>query len=166
MLTLRLSISHRSKLLVDSLSQHIEIVTHAPNALRAILGINLAPHFTAQDLSSALRAQECHWCGSFGPYPYLPECHRCCLPCLAEASDTHPFKKGLQRFFFLGSLLTHYGSSRTNKAFRMTQPRSLSSRYTYPEGRFRRYEGSKRSGNKLHESEEAIEAQYFLARAF
>ena len=65
-LTLMQSINHRSKLLVDSVPQHREIVTHAPNALRAILSTGLAPQFTINDLSTALRAQECFECGDFG----------------------------------------------------------------------------------------------------
>lgn len=89
-LTLMQSLNRRSKFLIDSLPQHRELVTHAPNALRAILSTGLAPHFSIQHLSRALRAQECFQCGLFGSYLYLPDCRRCCWLCLAEASSTLP----------------------------------------------------------------------------
>ena len=33
----------------------------------------------------------------FRPYLYLLDCRRCCLPCLAEASDTGPISKRLAK---------------------------------------------------------------------
>lgn len=99
-LTLIQSLNHRSKLLVSSLPQHREIVTHAPNALRAMLSTGLAPHFTIHHLSRALRAQDCFLCGSFGACLYLLECRRYCWPCLAEAFDTLPVAREFVRHFF------------------------------------------------------------------
>lgn len=99
-LTLMQSINHRSKLLVDSLPQHREIVTHAPNALRAILSTGLSPQFTINDLSTALRAQECFDCGEFGTYLYLLECRRYCSLCLAEDPDIQPVPRVVARLIF------------------------------------------------------------------
>lgn len=92
-LTLVQSLSHRSNLLVHNLPQHRELVTHAPNALRAMLSPGLAPHFTIKHLSRALRTQDCFKCGSFGAYLYLLECRRSCWLCLAKSYDTVPLPK-------------------------------------------------------------------------
>ena len=89
-LTLMQSLNHRSKLLVESLPEHREIVNHVPNALRALFSTGLAPHFTLLELRRELRAQKCFVCGSFGAYLYLPQCRRCCLVCLTGAFDVLP----------------------------------------------------------------------------
>lgn len=99
-LTLMQSINHRSKLLVDSLPQHREIVTHAPNALRAILSTGLSPQFTINDLSTALRAQGCFSCGGFGTYLYLLECRRYCWLCVAEHPDIQPVSRSVAMILF------------------------------------------------------------------
>lgn len=91
--TLMLSISHRSKLLVDSLP-------HAPNALREILGTGLAPHFTIDHLSRALRAQDCSECGSFGAYLHLLNCRRYCWLCVTEVIDIRPITKEAAKTLF------------------------------------------------------------------
>ena len=76
-----------------------------------------------------------------------------------------PSLKGLQRVY-LGSVLIHYRSSCICKVSRIAQPRSLSSRYTYLEGRSRRYEGTREVGIILYGSEEAMKARCLLVRAF
>ena len=86
-------LNHRSNLLVTSLPQHRDIVTHAPNALRAMLGTGLASHFGIDDLHRALRSEECFQCGSFGSFLYLLSCRRCCYVCLAQAPDTLPISR-------------------------------------------------------------------------
>ena len=99
-LTLMQSINRRSKLLVDSLPQHREIITHAPNALRAILSTGVAPHFTIRHLSGALRAQKCCECGSFGAYLHLLDCRRYCWLCVAEVRNTLPLPQKAATILF------------------------------------------------------------------
>lgn len=99
-LTLMQSINHRSKLLVDSLPQHREVITHAPNALRAIIGTGLAPHFTIGHLSRALRAQDCSECGSFGAFLHLLDCRRFCWLCVVTAVDILPITQEVARTIF------------------------------------------------------------------
>ena len=92
-LTLLRSISRRMSLLVDSLLAYKEVITHCPNALRAVLSTQTAQYFTATDLYNALRAQECFLCGRFGALLYLLECRRCCFECLTSVEDLLPICK-------------------------------------------------------------------------
>lgn len=92
-LTLVRSTSKRMNLLVDSLHAYGKIVTHAPNALRALLSTQSAQYFTAIDLYNALRAQDCFLCGHFGAFLYLLTCRRCCWRCLTTAPDLLPISK-------------------------------------------------------------------------
>lgn len=92
-LTLLRSINRRMNLQVDSLLAYKEIITHCPNALRALLSTQTAQYFTASDLYSALRAQDCFSCGRFGAFLYLLECRRCCWTCLTGEKDLLPLCK-------------------------------------------------------------------------
>ena len=99
-LTCLRSISRRLRALVDSLHHYRAVVTHAPNALRALLSTHAAPFFTASDLYQALRAQDCFWCGdNFGTHLYLLECRRCCWKCLTSARDLLPIAKEPAKLF-------------------------------------------------------------------
>ena len=161
-LALMQSINHRSKLLVDSLPQHREIVTHAPNALRAILSTGLAPHFTIHHLSRALRAQDCLGCGSFGAYLYLLDCRRYCWLCLAEASDTFPISRSTAKASFglsnyslrqLPCMKTLPGRYSLNRFDGDTHNRRLALVST---------KSAKEAGIKLHGSQDAMEAPRML----
>ena len=163
-LTLMQSINHRSKLLVDSLPQHREIVTHAPNALRAILSTGLAPHFTIHQLSTALRAQDCLGCGSFGAYLCLLECRRYCWLCLAEASDTLPISRSAAKASF--------GLS-DNNLRQLPCMKTLPGRYSLDrfdsDTHIRRLalvstKSAKEAGIRLHGSQDAMEAARMLVR--
>ena len=109
-LTLMQSLNHRSKLLVESLPEHREIVTHVPNALRALLSIELAPRFTLLQLCRELRAQKCFICGSFGAYLYLLQCRRCCLVCLTGAFNVLPIapSSATAQIEFLRDFVYHF----------------------------------------------------------
>lgn len=99
-LTLLRSISERTSLLVDSVLPYEAVVTHAPNALRALLSTGSAQYFTAIDLYNALRAQDCFLCGRFGPFLYLLECRRCCWKCLTSVQDILPISKEAAQFLY------------------------------------------------------------------
>ena len=165
-LTLVQSLNHRSKLLVDSLPQHREIVTHAPNALRAILSNGLAPQFTINDLSTALRAQECFDCGEFGTYLYLLECRRYCWLCLAEDSNIQPVSRSVVRSLFgLPAEIVQ----------QLPYIRSLPLRYSIDCPKRDRHgqrvafvslNASREAGINFHGSEEAMETQVLIRATY
>lgn len=99
-LTLLRSISRRMNLLVDSLLAYKEVITHCPNALRALLSTQTAQYFTATNLYNALRAQECFSCGRFGALLYLLECRRCCWGCLTSVEDLLPICKASAKLLY------------------------------------------------------------------
>ena len=99
-LTLLRSISRRTNLLIDSLPAYQKVVTHCPNALRALLSTYAAEHFTATDFDNALRAHECFICGRFGTFLYLLECQRCCWQCLASVEDLLPISKAAAELLY------------------------------------------------------------------
>ena len=99
-LTLLRSISRRMNLLVSSVFSYNKAVTHAPDALRALLSTGAAHYFTAIDLYKALREQECFLCGDFGPFLYLLECHRYCWRCISSIQDLLPISKEAAQFLY------------------------------------------------------------------
>ncbi|KAM0794796.1 hypothetical protein BDR22DRAFT_814538 [Usnea florida] len=151
-------LNHDSNLLVNSLPQHRDIVAHAPNALRAMLGTGLASNFGIDDLYRALRSEECFLCGCFGPFLYLLSCRRCCYGCLAKAPDTLPISREIAKYC--------YGLPQ-DIISRLPCMRSLPGRYThdYPRGNthIRRLalvstQAVKEAGTAFHGSEEAMQA--------
>ena len=99
-LTLLRSISRRTTFLVDSLPGYQKVITHSPNALRALLSTHVAQYFTANDLHNALRAQNCFLCGQFGAFLYLLECRRCCWQCLTSDEDLLPISQSSAKLTF------------------------------------------------------------------
>lgn len=99
-LTLLRFISRRTNLLVDSLLAYKEVITHCPNALRALLRTQTAQYFTATNLYDTLKAQECFICGRFGALLYLLECRRCCWGCLTSVEDLLPICKASAKFLY------------------------------------------------------------------
>ncbi len=157
-LTLMQCLNRTSKLLVNSLPQHRDIVAHAPNALRAMLSTGMASYFSIDNLYSALRSQGCFLCGSFGPLLYLFSCSRCCWRCLAEASDVLPVSRDYAMHSF--------GLS-SSAIRRLPCIRSLPGRYSLDpfdgDTHKRRFalislKAAKEAGTKLHGSKEAMEA--------
>ncbi|CAF9942373.1 hypothetical protein IMSHALPRED_003644 [Imshaugia aleurites] len=154
-LILMQSLNHRSKLLVNSLPAHRDIVAHAPNALRAILSTGLASHFTIYDLYSALRSQECCMCGSFGAFLYLLSCRRCCWLCLAKASDILPISR---------EFAAHSFGLSSKAVQQLPCMRTLPGRYTLSHEKHKRRialvstEAAKEAGMEIHKSEKAMEA--------
>lgn len=94
------STSKRLNLLVDSLFPYKEIFTHAPNALRALLSTGATRYFTAIDLQTALRSQNCFWCTRFGAFLHLLECRRCCWHCLITSHHLMPISKDAAQLLY------------------------------------------------------------------
>ena len=151
-------LNHRSNLLVNSLPQHRDIVAHAPNTLRAMLGTGLASNFGIDDLYRALRSEECFLCGCFGLFLYLLSCHRCCYVCLAKAPDTLPITPPIAK---------HCYGLPQDIISRLPCMLSLPGRYTHdcPRGNIhtQRFalistQAVKEAGKAFHGSEEAMQA--------
>ena len=168
-LTLMQCLNHRSNLLVNSLPQHRDIVAHAPNALRAMLGTGLASHFGIEDLHRALRSEECFQCGSFGPFLYLLSCRRCCYVCLARAPDTLPIsREDAEHGYGLPQSITWRLPCMKSLPGRYTyDPQSFPKRgmHNYPRGNthIQRFalistQAAKEAGKAFHGSEEAMQA--------
>ena len=162
-------LNHRSNLLVTSLPQHRDIVTHAPNALRAMLGTGLATEFGIDDLHRALRSEECFQCGSFGSFLYLLSCRRCCYVCLAKAPDTLPLSREAAKYCYglPQSIISQLPCMRSLPGRYMHDQKSLPRRYmhNYPRGNthVRRFalvstQAVKEAGKAFHGSEEAMQA--------
>ncbi|PBK80596.1 hypothetical protein ARMGADRAFT_826076 [Armillaria gallica] len=79
---------------VDATVALQRISHYAPIALIAMLRTQAASFFTLEDLYDALCSNSsCRRCGSFGPLLWLPECQRCCMPCLRRAPEYCPISK-------------------------------------------------------------------------
>lgn len=170
-LTLMQCLNHRLNFLVNSLPQHREIVTHAPNALRAMLGTGLASDFEIDDLHRALRSEECFQCGSFGSFLYLLSCRRCCYVCLAKASDILPISReyARNRYGLPRSILSRLPCMRSLPGRYMHDQRSVPKQNidSYPRGNShkRRFalvstQAAKEAGKAFHGSERAMEASW------
>ncbi|KAJ8070520.1 hypothetical protein OCU04_000894 [Sclerotinia nivalis] len=81
------AVSWRARALVDSVPKYNAIVTHCPDALRALLSMRMAVHFTASDIFEALCTQSCFGCGQFGPFLDMFTAQRCCFDCLAHSDS-------------------------------------------------------------------------------
>lgn len=80
------AVSWHARATVDSLPPYMAVVSHCPDALRALLSTCMADHFTAENVFDALRSQSC-CCGDFGPYLDLFTALRRCLPCVIRSPD-------------------------------------------------------------------------------
>ena len=99
-LTLLRSISKPMNNLINSLLAYKKVITHSPDALRALLSTQVAQYFTVNDLYGALRDQNCFVCGSFGAFLYLLECRRCCWKCLSSAQDLLPISLAATKLLY------------------------------------------------------------------
>lgn len=98
------SVNRRARLTIDALWQYNEIVTYAPNSLRAILNINVGALISCRQLHRELCSQECVTCGHFGAFLYLLSCNRVCYVCLVETPQFLPLtQKHARTAFGLGS---------------------------------------------------------------
>ena len=82
---------------VSSLWQYDEIIKHAPNSLRVVLGIKAASWISCRQLHKSLCNQECTSCGRFGPVLYLLTCSRACYLCIERKTCFFPMTVGHAR---------------------------------------------------------------------
>lgn len=154
------SVNQRARLVVDSIPQYREILTHSPNTLRAVLSTGLGPHLTPRDLHNALCSQACAQCGDFGAFLYLFTCSRLCFLCLTEESRFLPMTTT--------SAKEAYGLSSTTISTLPTL-RSLPGSYSHLEKTWRKRvtlidrEAARQAGISIHGSATAME-QYVSRR--
>ncbi|KAI9699135.1 MAG: hypothetical protein M1836_003324 [Candelina mexicana] len=89
-LTALRAVNIRSRTIIDSYLPYKTIVSHAPNSIRALLGTQLASHFTSQQIYNTLCSDRCFLCGDTGPFLYLLSCSRVCFPCIIDAPELLP----------------------------------------------------------------------------
>ena len=85
-LTCLRSTSQGFRALVDAMPQYIDLFTHAPVLLRAMLSTTLASHYTVSQLHDVLCDPRCSLCGDYGAYLLLVSCTRRCSICCPNAS--------------------------------------------------------------------------------
>lgn len=85
-------VSQRSRFALDALPQYRILQEHAPELLRAAIGLEISKSTLIADLFKALTCQTCYLCGDFGPFIYLLSCNRVCSLCLSQNSELCPLR--------------------------------------------------------------------------
>ncbi|KAJ3466587.1 hypothetical protein MRS44_004151 [Fusarium solani] len=80
-------VNRHARVIATRLHEYKLVSTHGLEGLVAILRTKLGECFTIKDLYRPLVTYSCKVCGGFGCFLYLPDCTRCCLPCLSEAPE-------------------------------------------------------------------------------
>jgi len=86
-------LNRRARALVISSFPYKLISHNAPHVVAALEKTGTASHFSVDDVFHALSTPSCHVCGKFGAHLWIPECIRCCFPCLQEASKLMPMSE-------------------------------------------------------------------------
>ena len=86
-------LNRRARVLVESSFPYKHILLNAPDVLAALEKTGIASHFSVDDVFRALSTPSCHVCSKFGTYLWIPECVRCCYPCMREAPELMPMSK-------------------------------------------------------------------------
>jgi hypothetical protein len=84
------SVSRAARDAVDSLFKYRNIVTHAPQILRATLALKAGKYITLTHLDAALMSKVCQDCGEFGAFLHVPTCERVCYKCFTANEDRMP----------------------------------------------------------------------------
>lgn len=58
------------------------LLSHAPDALAALVGTRLIRRYPLSQLDAVLRSGRCGTCPGYGAFLFLPTCERCCWQCL------------------------------------------------------------------------------------
>lgn len=75
-------VSLRGKEIVEALPEYQDMMTHAPETLRALGMTRLLQCHSAPLLHQTLRSDKCVSCFEFGGFLFLPTCERVCVNCL------------------------------------------------------------------------------------
>ncbi|EEU37205.1 uncharacterized protein NECHADRAFT_37158 [Fusarium vanettenii 77-13-4] len=80
-------VNRHARVVATLLHEYKLVSAHGLEGLVALLRTKLAEFFTIKDLYRPLVTYSCKLCGGFGCFLFLPDCTRCCLPCLTEAPE-------------------------------------------------------------------------------
>lgn len=94
------AVSTTARALVNSNPAYRNIITHAPDAIRAYIATSLASSFNTAQLFDTLCAQSCGLCPDFGGFLFLPNCIRCCWACLTQHPDLLTISSSHARVIF------------------------------------------------------------------
>lgn len=158
------AVSSTARALVNSNPAYRNVITHAPDAVRAYIATSLASSFNMAQLLDTLCAQFCALCNDFGGFLFLPNCIRCCWACLTQHPDLVPIPGGHARVIFG---LTRPGAAKVPvmqsipglykmrlKSCNMIRNEPLVSKIT-----------ARRIGSAIHGSREKMEAHVAKIRA-
>lgn len=163
-LTVFRAVNSTARALVSSNPAYRNIVTHAPDVIRAYIATTLASSFNIAQLFDALCAQSCAQCNDFGGFLFLPNCTRCCWACLTQHPDLLPISAAHARVMFgltkgatakLPVMQSIPGLYKMRmKSSHMVRPEALVSKIT-----------ARRIGSAIHGSREKMEAHVARIRA-
>lgn len=94
------SVNKRTRAIVDDSIPYKYILRYAPHLIGALLKTQVACYFTADHIFHILCISLCSVCGRFGAFMWIPECIRCCIPCLREAPELMPMSEGDAKALF------------------------------------------------------------------
>lgn len=86
-------INRKAKAIVEGFIPYKLIKTHAPHVLVVLTSTEVASHFTAVQVADALCSSSCAICGNFGLFLWVPDCVRCCFPCMRCSPKLMPMTK-------------------------------------------------------------------------
>lgn len=82
--------SKKAYKIVEDLPPFVDITTHAPIAIRAIIAVDAGGSISCDSLVSQLCSRYCKECGDLGCFLYIPTCKRICFPCLTMQPEYVP----------------------------------------------------------------------------
>jgi hypothetical protein len=88
-LTFRL-LSKRARAAVDASVPYKHILLNAPCIISALVRTGVSSHFTVDHIFRSFTTPNCQVCGLFGAFLWIPECIRCCMPCVRESPELFP----------------------------------------------------------------------------
>ena len=80
-------VNRQARILVEAFFPYKVILTHAPHVIDIFIQTGAASHFTAARVFDVMCSSSCAICGRFGGFLWIPDCIRCCMPCLRKAPE-------------------------------------------------------------------------------
>lgn len=88
-LTFRL-LNKRARGVVDASVPYKHILLNAPCIIKALVITGVSSYFTVDHIFRTFTTPNCQVCGKFGAFLWIPECIRCCIPCVRESPELLP----------------------------------------------------------------------------
>ena len=83
-------LNRQARMVVHASLPYKNLVRHAPHAIAALIRTRVGSHFTVDEVFHTFCTPSCYVCGRFGAFLWIPECIRCCFPCLRAAPELMP----------------------------------------------------------------------------